>query len=122
MCIRDRYGTRDYKYDWLDRNEANSVAWEELLPKSPNYFFTPIDTSLEKEYTKFWKITEIFPTHSVGIVTARDGLTINETPEKMWNTVSTLTSLKPETARNQFLLGKDSEDWKITLAQNDLLE
>lgn len=122
LFYADLYGTRDYKYDWLDRNEANSVAWEELSPKSPNYFFTPIDTSLEKEYTKFWKITEIFPTHSVGIVTARDGLTINETPEKMWNTVSTLTSLKPETARNQFLLGKDSEDWKITLAQNDLLE
>ena len=33
------------------------------------------------EYEKGWKITEIFPVNGVGMVTARDDLTISFTPD-----------------------------------------
>jgi predicted helicase len=84
--------------------------------------FVPQDTTLAAEYEQWPKVTEVFPVHSVGIVTARDKLTIHMTPEAAWNTVQRFTSMDPEGARTAFGLGKDARDWKVSLAQEDLLK
>ncbi|MFW6173881.1 MAG: type ISP restriction/modification enzyme, partial [Elusimicrobiota bacterium] len=73
----DLYGIRDYKYKQLDKISLNTIKWEEVQPKSPNYYFVPIDASLEKEYKNYWKITDIFPLNGVGITTARDSFVID---------------------------------------------
>jgi predicted helicase len=65
-------------------------------------------------------VTEIFPVNSVGIVTARDNLTIRWTPDEMWTTVLTFSQLSEELARTAFQLGKDARDWKVSLAQQDV--
>ena len=65
-------------------------------------------------------MTEIFPVHSVGIVTARDRLTIHWTAEDVWTTVLNFSRLDPELARQAYKLGKDARDWKVRLAQKDL--
>jgi len=95
----DLYGLRDDKYRWLDRHTVDNVKWQEIDSIPPFYFFVPKDTSLQREYEKFWKITDIFPVNSVGIVTARDHLTIQWTPEGMWRVISDFANMDPQTAR-----------------------
>jgi predicted helicase len=118
----DLFGKREEKYYWLDRHDSSNVNWRMLKPESPNYFFIPENSSLRSQYDKYWKITDIFQVYNIGIVTARDDLTIKWTPEELWQTVSKLASNDPESSREAFHLGKDSTDWKITLAQKDLLK
>lgn len=116
----EKWGTREQKYDWLLSNDINSTRWTALNPHTPFYFFVPKKEKYEKHYNKFWKVTDIFKVSSVGIVTARDILTIAYTPEEAWKTVQDFSSLPIEQARTKYQLGKDVRDWKVSYAQEDL--
>ncbi len=118
----DLWGLREEKYDWLSKNHVNSTDWREITPSPSFYLFIPRDEHLREHYEAFPRITDIFPVNSVGIVTARDHLTICDTPEAVWNTVLSFSRLDPELARRAYNLGKDARDWKVDLAQKDLLD
>ncbi len=118
----DLWGTREAKYAWLNTHDLMHTDWEELKPASPFYLFVPRDNALEAGYYRFFSVTELFPVNSVGIVTARDGLTIHWSPEGVWTTVTVFSRMKPELARQGYKLGKDAGDWQVTLAQKDLLD
>jgi len=116
----DLWGVRKGKEKALSEMELTSTPWRELQPHSPFYLFVPQDTDLRAEYERGWPINEIFPVNSVGIVTARDSLTIQWTPQEVMDTVKDFAKLDPETAREKYHLGKDVRDWKVELAQKDL--
>ncbi|MCR4434140.1 MAG: N-6 DNA methylase [Caldiserica bacterium] len=116
------WGLREEKYNFLLTNDIKTTKWEMLSPKSEFYLFIPREESLLSAYQKFLKITDVFPVGSVGIVTARDKLTIAWTPEKMWLTVMNFSRLDTEIAREVYQLGKDVRDWKVELAKKDLKE
>ncbi len=117
----ERWGLRDEKYEWLQKNDIKSTKWKRLSPKSEYYFYIPRDEKLLKAYEQFPKITEVFAVNSVGIVTARDNLTINWNPNGVWTTVQNFAEMDRELARIAYKLGKDVRDWKVELAQKDLL-
>ena len=108
------------KYGWLAAKDIETTKWTELTPKSPYYFFVPRNHKLDAEYEKGKKLTDIFPINSVGIATARDKLAIQWTAQRMKEVVSDFLELSEEKARNRYGLGKDSHDWKISRAQEDL--
>jgi len=110
------------KYKWLAENNLKSTEWQELQPSSPFYLFCPQNVDLRGEYEQFWKITDIMPVNSVGIVTARDNLTIRWSEKEVWNVVNDFVKLPVEELRQKYNLGKDSQDWKIDLAQKDIKE
>jgi len=114
------YGTRNHKYDWLQTHDALSTNWQEIHSQTPFYLLIPQNIDLLSEYEQGWKITEVMPVNSVGIVTARDNLTIHWTEDEAWATVQDFASLDSEVAREKYNLGKDARDWKVTLAQDDL--
>lgn len=116
----DLWGEREAKYQWLASNNLESTPWKPVSPNAPSYQFVPQDEKLRDEYEKGWKVTDIMPINSVGIVTARDELTIWNTPEAVWKTVSDFVSRSPEDAREKYDLGPDARDWKVELAQKDL--
>ena len=116
------WGDRESKYSWLQKNDVNTTKWESITPKSEYYLFIPRDERLSGVYETYVKITEIFPVNSVGIVTARDNLTIQWTKEDVWKTVMNFSRLDPEIARQSYGLGKDARDWKVEFAQKDLTE
>jgi predicted helicase len=122
VCYCDVWGVREAKYELLRTATLESIRWTPLTPRAPMYLFVPQDTALEAEYQRGWRIPDIFPVHSVGIVTARDGLTIHRTPDAVWQTVCELVALEPEAARERFRLGKDVRDWSVARAQQDLRE
>ena len=117
---RDIFGLRDTKYEWLGNKAFNKDNYSLITPQSPYYFFVERNTKGIKKYLEWKKITEIFPVNSVGIVTARDKLTIKWTENEIWNTVLNFSKLEPEIARQAYDLGKDVRDWKVSFAQKDL--
>ena len=114
------WGLREEKYNWLLKHDIETTKWRTLSSKSEFYLFIPRDEKLLRSYEKFLKITDLFPVNSVGIVTARDSLTIRWTPDEVWSTVLNFSKIDKELARQAYNLGKDARDWKVELAQNDL--
>ncbi|EQD35983.1 adenine specific DNA methyltransferase, partial [mine drainage metagenome] len=118
----DLHGTRAVKYASLDANDIDKTEWHEIVPASPTYYFVPEDGALHEEYGQGWKITEAMPVNSVGIVTARDQLTIHITADAAWSAANEFASLNEQDARSRFDLREDSTDWSVSLAQKDLRE
>lgn len=114
------YGLREYKYNVLTENTVNTTDFNEVEPKSEFYLLIPQNNDLFAEYQQYFKIIDIMPVNSVGIVTARDKLTIQDSPEDIWNIVTDFVNLDIEEARNKYNLGEDARDWKVNLAQDDL--
>ena len=116
----DLFGTREIKYDWLNSNDFLAANYRRIVPESPHYFFTHREIDKIRNYLTWMPVDEIFPVNSVGIVTARDKLTIRWTENEVWNTVSQFSKMDPEIARDAYQLGVDVRDWKVSLAQEDL--
>ena len=116
----DLYGLRDEKNKWLDSHKFNIKNYSRIQPNSPYYFFVKRKTEKIKQFLTWQKINEIFPLNSVGIVTARDKLTIQWTEHDMWNTALNFSKLEPDIARQAYDLGEDVRDWKVDFAQKDL--
>jgi hypothetical protein len=116
----DLWGTREEKYDTLLAGDVVSFPLEPIAPKSPFYLFVASDTSLELEYQAGWKVDVVFPIHSLGIVTARDSLTVHFTSRELMETVTDFASLPTEVAREKYSLGSDARDWTVRLAKQDV--
>lgn len=108
------------KYADLNRDDIDATKWAKLKPSTPFYLFVPQDGKKRGEYEAGWSIPEIMPVNSVGMVTARDHLTIQWSKEDVWKTVQDFASLTPEEARDRFHLGPDARDWKVHFAQEDV--
>lgn len=115
------WGNRESKFKWLKDNTLESIKWNKLNPMFPNYLFVPQNDELYNEYiSSSWKITDIFPVNSVGIVTARDHFVLQWTPDETWRVINDFIKLPVETAREKYQLRADVRDWKVSLAQQDL--
>jgi len=63
---------------------------------------------------------DVFPINSTGIVTARDGFTIQESPDAVNEVIDDFLSLTDEQAREKYNLGQDVRDWSVAGARKDL--
>ncbi len=68
----DLWGRRNDKYRACLEMDFGEVEWCEVLPHSPFYLLIPQNEALREAYEQGWKVTDIFPVNSVGIVTADD--------------------------------------------------
>ena len=111
----DLWGLREDKYRWLEGHDAAGTEWTEIHPKSPFYFFVPIDEALLDRYQRYPKVAEIFPVNSVGIVTSRDKFVIDFEKETLKRRISMFRdkNLPDELIRQTFGL-KDNRDWKMS--------
>lgn len=120
IAHHELYGLRSLKYDWLVSHDFDPNTYAPLSPGSPFYLFHPEATGNE-HYLNWLSIKEIISLNSVGLFTARDHLTIKESKEQMNRTILHFASLDVETARKAYSLGVDTRDWKVQLAQSDLI-
>ncbi|WP_172595089.1 type ISP restriction/modification enzyme [Sphingopyxis sp. FD7] len=60
------------------------------------------------------------PVNSVGIVTARDALTIDMDRETLWERVRDMKLSDPEELRQRYALGADVRDWRVEWAKADI--
>lgn len=117
----DLYGKRDFKYDFLIQNSLSKVPFTEIPNKSPMYYMVQKDFEKESEYEKGFSVNDLFTSNSIGVVTARDKLTIKDSKDEVIKTITDFSKLDIEEARKEYSLGKDARDWQVSLAQKDLL-
>jgi predicted helicase len=79
----DLWGDRESKYEFLDSNDLSTINWTQLHPSHPNYFFIPYDPSLAEEYNSYLSLKDMFKLQRIGILTNRDWLTIDFSPEEL---------------------------------------
>ena len=114
------WGARAAKYDWLLARDVAITGWVDVEPRPAFYLFKPFGSAGTENYDKWPSVTDIFPINSVGIVTARDALTVRWSAEEIWWVVSEVAGGDTEEVRHKYGLGKDAQDWKIAWAQEDL--
>ena len=110
----------DSKYAWLASNSVRSTPWASLSSKPPLRLFVPRNEALYEEYQTGWSLTEVFMEKSVGIVAARDKLAFQWTLADMARVTADFPAHESEDARTLYKLGRDSGDWKVTWAQDDV--
>jgi len=115
------WGLRDTKYRWLNAHSVSDTDWQELLPKSPYYFFVPKISEFDSEYNEFLKITEIMPVHSTGILTARDRFVIDFDKTPILNRIKTFLDrrLSNDEVQDQLELSENYA-WRISDARQAL--
>lgn len=69
--------SREEKFDFLLKNNLDSINWTQLNPKEPDYWFVHKDLKYEKKYEKGFSLKEIFKEFGSGIKTDRDELFID---------------------------------------------
>ncbi len=109
------------KYYYLNKNDVKSTKWQPIIPKKPYYFFVPKSEKGHKEYDKFWKITNIFPINSTGIVTAHDHFAIDFKYEELKNKISAFKFSPHDDnyVKKDYQL-KENYAWRVSKARYEL--
>ena len=113
----DIYGKRAFKFDKLSESSIENISWHEL-PEDIDMW--KVEGSDKTEYSKGFSIAEIFPLNSVGIVTARDGMSIQTSRGAIEKVVSDFQNENIENLRSKYSLGNDVRDWSVLGAKNDV--
>ena len=116
----DLYGKRTVKYPFLFDNTVSTIKWEILENKKPYFFFVPKDFEEENKYNSGFKINELMSTNVAGIETIRDSITIHFNENSLKNTIKDFKELNEEEIALKYNT-KDSRDWKISRAKNDVI-
>jgi predicted helicase len=118
----DLWGHRLEKYQATAEGTLKSIEWQKLEPNAPNYIFVRQNAAIQSEYEGGYSIREILPQHSIGVVTARDDLTVHFDKSELMTTVRDFAAREVEDARATYKLGADVRDWRVAWAQADLNE
>jgi len=108
-------GNRGRKEQWLDHDFAR-VPWTETQPRSPAFLVRSTDPKLEDQYARGWPLTKIFPFHSVGVLTARDEITIGFDREDLEERVHRLRAVL---RRDESGWKKGDGDWRLGAARRE---
>ena len=73
----DLWGTQEAKYLMLGHATLESTCYQVFDPKPPSYLFKARDSRVAEECERGWKLPDIFEQGSMGIVTARDHVSIS---------------------------------------------
>lgn len=116
----DLYGRRAEKYDFLEEKGIADIAFAEVPNVAPDYFMVPKNYSLQTEYFKNFEVEKLFTVNSAGLYTARDSFSIMNSISDVRTKISDFITREVEDARDYYSLGRDSRDWKVTYAQDDI--
>ena len=108
----DLYGKREFKYDFLEKNEMDRIHWNNLEYKEPYFFFIPKDFKVEKRYNTGIELQELFTIKSMGIATGKDKELVNcnkQVLENKYNKKATQFYYRPF-------------DIRYTIFDNDILQ
>lgn len=114
------WGSRATKNEALWAGTPASLSPTSVPYKAPLHPFVTRDYGLEERYDRGIAIPELMPISSVGIVTARDALTIDMYREALWERVRDMALSDPEVIRQRYDLGADVRDWRVEWAKADV--
>ncbi|WP_411726481.1 type ISP restriction/modification enzyme [Methyloglobulus sp.] len=108
----DSYGLRKDKYRTLLDNGINTLPWQRIECRAPEYFFVAKDYGVLGQYQQGFSVSELFPVNSSGIKTHRDDFvvdidknTLSSRIESFYSSSATNEELKNKLALNE------KEEW-----------
>lgn len=115
------WGTREEKYIVLRESSLNKIEWKEVQPEKSLYLFKPYETSLQDEFRKFYKVSDIFPLNVLGFQTHRDFFAVDFDREVLRQRISEMrdTKISDEDLRRKYGLS-DKRDWQVEIARKKL--
>ena len=90
----DLFGKREMKYNFLIENSLKTISYKELPNIAPNYFFVNKDFEEQKGYNEGFSVSELFTVSSVGFVTAKDAILVNDSKQNLINNVEQYYKIK----------------------------
>lgn len=78
VYFSELWGKRPTKYQRLQQLSFKGAAWENCYAKSPNYVFHPSGPAFDRYGESFPSLINWMPAYSSGVITARDGFSIDE--------------------------------------------
>ncbi|REC55077.1 DNA methyltransferase [Chryseobacterium piscium] len=81
----DLYGKRNIKYEFLNQNTLQSIAFKLLENIEPNFYMVQKDNSVEKEYNNGISLKDVFTKYSIGVQTHRDELVIDFNEKELFH-------------------------------------
>jgi len=123
VSYADVWGGREGKYRVLADSDIGLTKWAEIRPSGPLYLLLPLDEGLLSEYQDGWRVNDIFPVNSVGIVTSRDNfvLDIDEVALRKRIADFIATAVTDDEVRTRFNLA-DKEGWTVSGARQSLYQ
>jgi predicted helicase len=91
------YGKREIKYEFLSRSGLNYIDFNEIEMSSPDYVFVSRDIKKQKIYENGFSTSVLFTTNSIGIVTSKDEILINNSKDTLIKNVSEYYSIDVNT-------------------------
>lgn len=126
----DLYGKREMKYNFLSDKSLKDVAFCELKPNKPFFFFIPKNQKGLKVYENGFKVDELFSINVTGIVTARDGFVIDFDKSELNRRIEVFSdqNQSDEYIRRKFFgnktdrkyLAGDSRGWQMVEARRTI--
>ena len=117
----DLYGLRAEKYEFLNSHSVGDIRYQKADPTLENmYRFDIQDETLRLEWEQMRPINTLFKINNVGLVSARDNLCIQNTSDEVIQVIQKFINLSEEDARETFQLGDDTQNWKVSTAQQDV--
>lgn len=89
----DLHGLRKDKFAKLDIASFGDLEWVELPLESESWI---LEGKGKAEYQKGFSLAEIFPTNSVGVVTAKDNILIDDNKDELLKKISKFYDIEPE--------------------------
>ena len=115
----DFYGTRESKFEKLNKENIETIRWNKL-PENTELW--RVEGEGKSEYLKGFSLTDLFQTHGLGVVTARDGFVIDTNKDVLYKRMLDFIQLSIEEARLKYNLRKDVQAWRVSWAQEDIKE
>lgn len=108
------YGLRENKFKFLDANQLKTIKWERLNPSRPYYFFVPkADGKLQKEYSEFLSVTEIFKNWISGAETRQDAVMVQFKKKQIELVIKNLISDKTNQELTEIYSFAENANWKL---------
>jgi predicted helicase len=119
----DKYGSREEKFDYLFKNNLQSVQWQKVELIAPQYFFIPKNFSLQMEYNNGFGVQELFLVNGVGITTAHDDFVIDRQKTVLEKRFNLFKKSKPISKELHTTFDvKEKDGWDILNGWNNLQE
>jgi type I restriction-modification system DNA methylase subunit len=110
-------GSREEKYHQLDRNTTETLQWQELHPEEPYYLLVPKAFTLNKEYSTFKAVDDIFELETIGVNTHRDAFVVDFTEEELKKKLDLFRSNATDEEVRVRLGLRDTRDWSLREAR-----
>jgi predicted helicase len=115
----DFFGKREEKYKKL-KESLSGINWKEIEIREPAFKFKTVNFDKLKSYQNFFATNALFKEGNVGFTSARDKALIKFDRKTAKKLVEDMLSLPIKKIRKKYDFGRDSRDYKVQNAIEDL--